>query len=189
MDGTLLMAGGTAVMTALGRVESRIHRYCLGQIPLRIYVNGTRGKSSVTRLIAAGLRAGGIRTSAKTTGDLPRVILPDGCEYPVFRPCRATVIEQLRAVRAAAAQCAQALVVEGMSLPSRLQSLCELQLVRSTHGVVTNVQSDRPEGAGPTPADVARALAGAVPHGGELFTTEQHHLAELHQTAASAAAG
>ena len=44
------------------------------KIPIRIHVNGTRGKSSVTRLIAAGLRAGGKRTFAKTTGTAPRVI-------------------------------------------------------------------------------------------------------------------
>jgi len=35
------------------------------KIPLTIHVNGTRGKSSVTRLIAAGLREGGKRTIAK----------------------------------------------------------------------------------------------------------------------------
>ena len=39
-----------------------IHEYWRHQrnvkaIPIRIHVNGTRGKSSVTRLIAAGLRA------------------------------------------------------------------------------------------------------------------------------------
>ena len=72
MDGTLLLAGGAALLSAMGAIESLVHRRCLSKIPYRIHVNGTRGKSSVTRLIAAGLREGGIRTCAKTTGTLPR---------------------------------------------------------------------------------------------------------------------
>ena len=40
-------------------------------------MNGTRGKSSVTRLVAAGLREGGLKTFAKTTGTAPRVIDSD----------------------------------------------------------------------------------------------------------------
>ena len=87
----------------LGALEYARHVRRLRSIPLRIHVNGTRGKSAVTRLIAAGLREGGIRTCAKTTGTLPRMIFPDGSEYPVFRPSRPNVIEQLRIVKAALA--------------------------------------------------------------------------------------
>ena len=56
------------------------HRARLRAVPLRIHVAGTRGKSTTTRLIAAGLRAGGRRVLAKTTGSEPRLILPDGSE-------------------------------------------------------------------------------------------------------------
>jgi poly-gamma-glutamate synthase PgsB/CapB len=183
MDAALLLAGGAALVTALGLVESYAHHRYLKRIPLRIHVNGTRGKSSVTRLIAAGLRAGGLRTCAKTTGTLPRMIFPDGEEYPIFRPSRANVIEQLRVVRAAAAVEADALVVECMALQPRLQSLCELQLIRSTHGVITNARADHLEVMGPTASDVARALAGTVPVGGTLFTAEHSQLAELQKAA------
>ena len=48
----------------------------LGAVPIRIHVNGSRGKSSVTRLIAAGLRESGLRILAKTTGSRARLILP-----------------------------------------------------------------------------------------------------------------
>ena len=44
---------------AAGIFESRKHQANLKKISVRIHVNGTRGKSSVTRLIAAGLNAGG----------------------------------------------------------------------------------------------------------------------------------
>ena len=54
------------LLIAVGYIEVSIHNLSLKKIPVRIHVNGTRGKSSVTRLIAAGLRFGGIKTLAKT---------------------------------------------------------------------------------------------------------------------------
>ena len=66
------------LLTIAGYIEIYIHNNSLLKIPIRIHVNGARGKSSVTRLIAAGLRAGGITTMAKTTGSAPRIIDKDG---------------------------------------------------------------------------------------------------------------
>lgn len=175
MDATLLLAGAAGLLTSLGVWESWLHQRCLSRVPIRIHVNGARGKSSVTRLIAAGLRAGGIRTCAKTTGTLPRMIFPDGSEHAVFRPSRSNIIEQLRVVRAAAAVQAEALVIECMALQPILQSVCELKIVQSTHGVITNVRPDHLEVMGPTVEDVARALAGTAPCGGKLFTAESKH--------------
>ena len=183
MDGTLLVAGGTALLTGLGIAECFFHRRNLHSIPIRIHVNGTRGKSGVTRLIAAGLRAGGIRTCAKTTGTLPRMIFPDGREYPVFRPARTNVIEQIRIVRAAAKVKAEALVVECMALQPALQSLCELKLIKATHGVITNCRADHMDVMGPTTVDVAKALSGTVPAGTKLYTAEQRYLGVLRYAA------
>ena len=53
-------------LIGLGLIESYFHRLALAQLPIRIHVNGSRGKASVTRMIAAGLRSGGISTIAKT---------------------------------------------------------------------------------------------------------------------------
>lgn len=176
MEGFLLVAGGAALLTGLGIAENLMHRRNLYSIPIRIHVNGTRGKSGVTRLIAAGLRAGGIRTCAKTTGTLARMIFPDGSEYPVHRPARANVNEQLRIVRAAVRANAEALVVECMALQPALQSLCELKLIQATHGVITNARPDHLDVMGPSSMDVAKSLAGTVPVGTTLYTAEQRHI-------------
>ena len=85
MTALIVLLGLIGFLLAVGLAESIAHRRNLNRIPIRIHVNGTRGKSSVTRLIAAGLRGAGIRTFAKTTGTLPRMILPDGSEIPVDR--------------------------------------------------------------------------------------------------------
>ena len=179
MVGVWILLAITALLVVLGVLEALAHRRNLARIPLRIHVNGTRGKSSVTRLIAAGLREGGVRTVAKTTGTLARVIMPDATEYPVFRPSRPNVIEQVRIVRAAVAAEAQALVIECMAVQPSLQALSEFELIRATHGVITNVRADHLDVMGPEEEDVARALAGMIPPGGRLYTAERRHAAEL----------
>ena len=48
------------VAAIIGLIEYVRHQKRIYSIPIRIHINGTRGKSSVTRLVGAGLRAGGI---------------------------------------------------------------------------------------------------------------------------------
>ncbi len=188
MTGVGVLAAVTASLVVLGVVEALRHRRNLRKIPVRVHVNGTRGKSSVTRLIAAGLRESGMRTFAKTTGTLARVITPDGAEYPVFRPARPNVIEQVRIVRAAAAAECQALVIECMAVQPYLQALSEQKLVRATHGVITNARADHLDVMGPTEEDVAWALAGTVPPHGRFYTAERRHLALLDEACKDAEA-
>jgi poly-gamma-glutamate synthase PgsB/CapB len=173
MSAFAVLAATTGLLIGGGAAELAVHRRKLRQIPVRIHVNGTRGKSSVARLIAAGLRHAGKRTCCKTTGTLPRMIMPDGTEYPVFRPSRANVIEQLRIVATAVEAESEALVLECMALIPALQWLCEDKLVRATHAVITNAREDHLDVMGPTDRDVALALAGMIPIGGRLYTAER----------------
>ena len=173
---TPLLALLVALLAGLGAFEyARLVRQ-RDSIAIRIHVNGTRGKSSVVRLVAAALRAHGIRTYAKTTGSLARLITPDGTELPVFRPGLTNVIEQLRIVGIAAGDGAEALVIECMALQPRLQALCELRVLRSTHGVITNAWPDHLDVMGPTQRDVAQALLGTCPVNATLFTGERELL-------------
>ena len=154
-------------------VEYQIHLRNLRKIPIRVQVNGTRGKSSVTRLIAAGLRAGGYRVVAKVTGTKPRFIVGDFEEYPVRRLGKANIIEELRIVRLARKYQAQALVIECMALVPEYQRTENRMLIRPTHGVITNVRADHLDVMGPTVMDVARALSNTIPLRGKFFTAER----------------
>ncbi len=175
MHALIVTIGLLVVLTAYHVREYVVHQRNLRRIRFRIHVNGIRGKSSVTRLIAGGLRAGGIRTVAKTTGTKPRFIYPDGTEVPVVRPGKANIIEQVRIVRRAAELRAEALVVECMAIKPELQSLLEDRMIRSTHGVITNARADHLDLMGPTVDDVARNLARTVPRGGILFTPDRQY--------------
>jgi poly-gamma-glutamate synthase PgsB/CapB len=164
---------------AYGILEYRLHLRNVRAIPIRVHVNGTRGKSSVTRLIAAGLRAGGIRTVAKTTGSAARYIRVDGSEESIVRPGPANVREQLGVIGRARREGARAVVLECMAIRPDLQRLCEHRILRSTVGVITNVRPDHLDVMGPTVDDVALALAGTVPDGGTLFTAEHQRLGAI----------
>lgn len=154
----------------LGVGEQLRHNTLLGAIPVRIHVNGTRGKSTTTRLIAAGLRAAGYRVVAKTTGSAARLILEDGTEVPIDRGRRVGIREQLRVVRAAARRGAEVLVVECMALQPENQWVAEHKMIKATIGVITNVRPDHSEEMGPELADVAHALAATIPERGYLVT-------------------
>ena len=153
------------------------HARNLRHIPIRIHVNGTRGKSSVARLLTVALNRAGLRTYGKTTGTLPRMLIPDGREYPVYRPGgRANVLEQRRIVSLARHGNADAIVIECMALQPRLQWLSEEKLVQATHGVITNAREDHLDVMGPTERDVALALAGMTPPGHKLFTADVRNI-------------
>ncbi len=142
-------------------LESRSLRRARRAVPLRIVVMGTRGKSSVTRLIAAGLRAGGLRVVHKTTGSEAVIGSPDGEEFTVRRYSTPTPLEQRGVLRRAVRWRAEALVIEAMSI--RPESLfAELRrIVVPTLVVITNVRADHVADL-PDPVDV---FARAVPPG------------------------
>ncbi len=155
------------------------HTRRLRRIPLRIHVNGTRGKTSVTRLLTAVLREAGIRTVGKITGDEPMVILPDGSERRIVRRGRVRIQEQMGLVRQAAAWGAEAIVVECMALAPDLQRITEERMIRSTLGVITNVRPDHGEVMGGDLDAVAAALAGTIPRRGVLVTADRRYYERL----------
>jgi poly-gamma-glutamate synthase PgsB/CapB len=169
----VVLAIGLAGILVWLLAEYRRHRRRLRGIPVRIVVNGIRGKSSITRLVAGALRAE-MPTIAKTTGTAARFILPDGRENPVSRRFgMANIVEQLDVVARAAALHPRALVAECMAVTPDLQQLNQEKLIQATIVVISNVREDHLEEMGPTLDDVARSLARSMPIGGVCVTAEQ----------------
>ncbi|MDN3357193.1 poly-gamma-glutamate synthase PgsB [Actinomadura sp. DC4] len=172
----LLLAAGVLAVVAWLVAEQLRHTRNLDRIPVRIMVNGIRGKSSVTRLTAGALRTQGRTVVAKTTGSAARFIAPDATETPIERRFGVVnVIEQVGVVRRAAELDTTFLVVECMAVQPDLQELNQNKLIRSTIGVITNVREDHVEEMGPTLPDIARSLSRSMPRGGVCFTTEREH--------------
>jgi len=162
-----------------GYWEFRSHQFHVDKLPIRIHVNGTRGKSSVTRLIAGGLRGAGYGVFAKTTGTKARMIDVDGTETAVMRVGKPNIIEQTRIVARAANQEPQYFVTECMGVQPHLQRILEKQFIRSQIGVITNVRADHLDTMGPDLEHVAISLSGTIPPGGHLFTAEDKYIGIL----------
>ncbi len=178
-----VLLGLAGSLVGLGALEYTTHKRNLESLPIRVHVSGTRGKSSVTRLLTAAMNHAGIATVGKTTGTLARMIMPNGREVPVYRPAGANIIEQRRIIGAARDLSAQAIVIECMALQPVLHWISENKLVRATHGVITNARPDHLDVMGPTDAEVAQCLAGMIPVKGKLFTCEEKHFGILDEAA------
>ena len=173
MSHLLVFATLSLVVLGVLGLERRLHARNRARIPIVIHVNGTRGKSSVTRLIAAGLRAGGITTWAKVTGTLPRLIDATGEDVPIVRHAPSSISEQRALVAAASAAGVEALVVECMALRPEYQRVAEDGLVRASIGVITNVRPDHVEVFGTDARSMLKAFFSTIPRGKVLFTSEQ----------------
>ena len=161
------------IVFAFGVGENFLHQRNLRRLPLRILVNGTRGKSSVTRLVAGALREAGISTMAKTTGSAASIILEDGTEMPMKRRLGPRITEQKAFTRLAVAHGAQAIVVECMAVRPESQEVFSRQLVRPTLCVVTNARVDHIEEMGSTEEDTVAALSCSIPRDGVLVTADR----------------
>jgi poly-gamma-glutamate synthase PgsB/CapB len=164
-------------------LERRAVRRHAGQIPLRIAVTGTRGKSTVTRLIAGSLRAAGWSVLAKTTGSKPIVMLPDGSEEEIERSGLPTILEQKIILKRAARLGVRALVSELMSVRPEVLAVESRRLLQPHIVVITNVRLDHREELGRTKPEVARGLASAVAPGSVVFVLDKEFYPEFGRAA------
>lgn len=166
----LLLAG---LIAGYGIFEYYYHQKRVRRIPIRIHVNGSRGKSSVTRLIAAGLRAGGVKVYGKTTGTSPRIIDPHGLEIPIHRMRGASIGEQVKMFRYFHRKRPEAVVMECMAIQPAYQWLSEHQMIHATIGVITNARPDHTREMGPGMQQIGKSLSNSIPEKAKAFTSEQ----------------
>ena len=171
------MAGlifGLFLLILFGVIEFHKNKIYRKHIPVIIHVNGTRGKSSVTRLIAAGLRADGKKTIAKTTGSAPRLIFENGKEIPIIRHHGANIKEQLKIIKFVAKRKIDILVLECMAVNPEYQWVTEHEIINSNIGVITNSRPDHLDLMGPGIKNVTLSLCNTLPPRGIAFTAERN---------------
>lgn len=151
------------IILLAGLAENMLHRRNLKKIPLRILVNGTRGKTTVTRMAIAVLNEAGIRTMGKTTGSEARRIFPDGREEEYRQERRpVNMIEQLPFLRMAVKEKVQAIVVECMAQRPENQRVLARQLIRPHFVLMTNAYVDHIEEIGATEEETVAVLAQSI---------------------------
>lgn len=166
------------IYLAFERYRARCDRQKIDHV---VYVNGIRGKSTVTRLIDAGLREGGIKTFCKTTGTLPMTISVDNIERMIYRRGRANIKEQLKTLHLAANSGAQVLVLECMAVDPQLQYVTQHDMLLSDIGVITNVRFDHTAEMGDTLEEICDSLCNTIPRNGVLFTADKRFFSHIKQ--------
>lgn len=136
-----------------------------------VRVTGTRGKSSVTRMIHSILRDAGYVVWGKTTGTEARRILPDGGETLIPRVGPGNIREQRNTLVRAVRDGADALVLECNALRPALM-IAAGRYIREDVLVITNVRDDHRAEQG-SPADAATAMVRSMAPGAVVITTDR----------------
>lgn len=133
-------------------------------IPFRVLVTGSRGKSSLTRLLHAAFTAAGKTVKARVTGVLPRELGPGDTERVIRRTSPAHIGE-IRWWLDQLPPTTEALVVENSAISPDLQGVVA-SWVNPTLTVWTTLRADHTEVWGPGVEGAAQALVRGVPAGG-----------------------
>ncbi|MEW9677126.1 poly-gamma-glutamate synthase PgsB [Lentibacillus sp. L22] len=159
------------VLFIIGVYEKRNHQKNIEAVPIRINVNGIRGKSTVTRLITWALMEDGYHTVGKTTGTSARMIYWNrDQEEPIKRrPEGPNIREQKKVVKLAADAGANALVSECMAVNPDYQKTFQNKMLQANIGVIVNVLEDHMDVMGPTLSEVAEAFTNTIPYDGFLI--------------------
>ena len=165
----------TFILLIMGLLEKARHERNLKKVPIRILINGTRGKTTLTRLLVASLNAAGIKTIGRTTGSEAAVIYPDGRVESIIRHRNARVYEIIKFFRLASDEEAECAVVECMALQSENQKAFRDSLVKPGTVVIVNTFVDHVPEMGDTRESTSSVLSLSVPKNAELYVTEHYY--------------
>lgn len=171
MINLLIISFSLFILIFMGIVEKKRNKENIKKIPIRININGIRGKSTITRLTTAILAEAGYETVGKTTGSAPRIIHNhEQEEIEIERDYRGVnIIEQVEVIDYAVKEVgAEALVSECMAVHPEYQKIYQEEMIQANIGVIINVQEDHMDVMGPTLDEVALAFTTTIPYDGLL---------------------
>lgn len=175
---SLVIVSLIILLVILGILEKRKHQKYIDSIPIRININGVRGKSTVTRLITGVVAEAGYKTVGKTTGTQARMLYWfDENEEPIKRRTEGPNIrEQKVVVQRASELKADALVSECMAVNPDYQVTFQEEMLQASIGVIVNVLEDHMDVLGPTLDEVADAFTATIPYNGHLIVNESPYV-------------
>ena len=164
-----------AFLLYLGIKEKRENEKNIESLKIRVNVNGTRGKSTATRLITSVLEEAGYNALGKTTGTAARIIYK-GTETKIKRKKEGSNIkEQIAVIREAKQKNANALVCECMAVRPDYQKVYSHNIIKANICVIVNVLEDHLDVMGPTTDQMALAFGETIPYNGTLIITNNKY--------------
>ena len=121
------------VLITIGIKEQKRNKRNVKKIPIRVNVNGIRGKSTITRLISQVLVEAGYNNIGKTTGTAPRMIYAkEEIEKEIQRkPKGISISEQLKVINEAANSNVDSLVCECMAVNPEYQKIYQEKMIQA----------------------------------------------------------
>ena len=159
-------------------LEKYFVRQQVNRIKIRVHVNGTRGKSSVTEYIAAGLRGDNYNAISKITGVQPTVFFSNTVYQIINRKGPARVQEQVNIINLTVHNKSDALVLECMSISPELQ-IMESRIFKPQIYVITNIREDHLEQMGKTIEQEVESICSAIPKDSLVVTSEKKYFKEI----------
>lgn len=151
-----------------------IHRSA-GKLQNKIHVNGTRGKSTVTKYIHTVLQNSNYKVLGKITGEIPTFLLPDNSKKVIKRLGAARVQEQFKSIRKAKKLGADAMVMECMSIDPALQRL-ESKFFRPDIYIITNIRDDHREKMGANLDLQIKSICSAIPKNSKVISINSPYM-------------
>src|SRR6056297_1583980 len=162
------------IIITIGIFERKNHKKNLNNIPSTIHVNGIRGKSSTTRLIAAALRAGGLKVLAKTTGSAARIIFQNERKKKIIRHGPPSISEQKKIVQLAVKEKVDVLVIECMAISPEIQWSSENLFLNADYMVITNIRNDHLDKMGNNLREISETICLSLPYNSNVISSEKY---------------
>lgn len=143
------------------------------EIPQRILVVGSRGKSGTVRLVSALLQGTGRRTYAKITGTVAEEIDPDGVVHETRRWGPVSATEMIDVLLRAHKGQVNATVFECMAVLPKLIWFIQNKIVQAPIVIIPTIRLDHLEDEGDTLAGITRGIVQGLKYVEVLITGEQ----------------
>jgi len=158
MEMTVFYIAFTFGFIAYLTLETIALNKAIKKIPLRILVNGTRGKSSMVQILCKAMNKSGIKTIGKITGNAPLMINPDGTHTLLKRFGPASIIENIKWLIQIARHNPDAAVLECMALQPETQAVLGQRIFKPHYTIITNIFYDHAEVMGTNLREMAKTI-------------------------------
>lgn len=145
-------------------------------VPIRICITGSRGKSSVVRLVHAALIRNDIKALGKTTGSRSSLLLPDGTEENIYRRGPQSILEQRKILRKAHSHGVDAYVIETMSIRPEYRFVEARRILKPNLIGVTKITKDHLSEMGNDKKEIVEGMVTGIPPGRKVVVIDKDFL-------------
>ena len=155
-------------------IQRHTYQRRLRSVPIRVHVNGIRGKTSLTRYITTILREEGYKVFAKTTGTAARIIDNLGGEMAIHRQGKPNISEQRKIMSYFLEQKPDAVIVECMAINPRYSEYLENKIMDSNIYIFSNIFIDHVDQLGGSVEEIAESMCIGFPTNATIITAESN---------------